>query len=106
MTEGILASGATARVDPDEFANATDHLCAAWVWLTQLSHLQAQEVLRFSMDPGCFAAVEVLDAWRAVDAKLTEAMTHLDFGTELLRGQRDGVVVALEAAAKDREDHS
>lgn len=100
MNEGTLAGGAPARVDPDEFANNTDHLYVVWVQLAQCANQHVQEVHRFSIEPKRFTADEVLSAWRAVNVQVNKAMEHLAFVTENLRHQEAGIVAALEAAAE------
>lgn len=106
MNEGTHACGAPARVDPDEFANATDHLYAALAWLTRLQSLHAHEAARFGANPENTTAADIVSAWQAANAKVREAMAHLVFVTDILRSQRDRVVAALEAAADRMENQT
>ncbi|WP_270935990.1 hypothetical protein [Falsiroseomonas oryzae] len=106
MTEGIPADGAPARVPPEDFIVALDQLFAVWVRLNQLARLHDDEAARILAEYRSFTVGEAVEAWREVNRKMTETVHRLEWIETTMRGQRDGIVGALETAAQNEENES
>ncbi|WP_237213334.1 hypothetical protein [Falsiroseomonas oryziterrae] len=105
MTNGIPAGGALGRVRPEDIIIAQDHLYELTIHLGMISRRADDEVARVLASHDRITVREAIDAWRAVNRSLIEAIYRLDWIQTTIRSQRDGILEALEAkAAQERRE--